>query len=485
MPKLSWSFQVLELSLSFVRELHAFCLPFLKKWTGLPRSANSAILFIGSRKRFGLRLHHLPTVWKKCQTIKWHLLRTSRDDRMRALYQLRQTKDVGLTRRYAPTVELECAQASLGDRKSQKPPPAPRAGLGTCPPRHFSKPPRKELLDTFQVIEAEAQISKLKSLQIQGKWLEWSSVMWHDTSWTSLLYGGTGRDLKFILASTQDVLPSPANLRRWGNTEVDPLCALCRRPSTLRHVLCSCTTALMEGRYTWRHDNVLRVLAGHVGAALHSRDGVSDSSTVTVRAREKVVSTATAIQPTANTRGTASKFEAQAHSNFISFCKAGTRPAPVQTARRALVSADLLSASVDWILLVDSAERKISFPSCIAPTTLRPDLILYSRSSRIVFWMELTVCAEDRFSASNVRKAKRYADLAEQCRANGWQVFQFAVEVGVRGFIPNSLRLALRTLGFSNRKIKSVCGLCSRVAVRSSYIIWLRRGVRCWSEGPL
>ena len=222
-----------------------------------------------------------------------------------------------------------------------------------------------------------------------------------------------------------------------------------------------------------------------MGAALHSRDGVSDSSTVTVRAREKVVSTATAIQPTANTRGTASKFEAQAHSNFISFCKAGTRPAPVQTARRALVSADLLSASVDWILLVDSAERKISFPSCIAPTTLRPDLILYSRSSRIVFWMELTVCAEDRFSASNVRKAKRYADLAEQCRANGWQVFQFAVEVGVRGFIPNSLRLALRTLGFSNRKIKSVCGLCSRVAVRSSYIIWLRRGVRCWSEGPL
>ena len=32
MPKLSWSFQVLKLSLSFVRELHAFCLPFLKKW---------------------------------------------------------------------------------------------------------------------------------------------------------------------------------------------------------------------------------------------------------------------------------------------------------------------------------------------------------------------------------------------------------------------------------------------------------------------
>ena len=33
-PKLSWSFQALELTQGFVRELHFMCLPFLKKWSG-------------------------------------------------------------------------------------------------------------------------------------------------------------------------------------------------------------------------------------------------------------------------------------------------------------------------------------------------------------------------------------------------------------------------------------------------------------------
>ena len=477
-PKLSWSFQVLELSLTFVRELHKICLPFLKKWSGLPRCANSAILFIGSRKRFGLRLHYLPTVWKKCQATKWHLLRSSRDPRMHALYSLRQAKDRKLTRRYAPTVELECAEASSSN-SLQMPTHTGRAGLGSCPQRQFPKPPRKELLDTFRQIDVEAQTSHLRTLKIQGKWLGWSNEMWHDIRWQSLLYGGTGRDLKFLLASALDVLPTGANLRRWGNSVVDDSCVLCRRPSTtLRHILSACASSLKQGRYTWRHDNVLQVLAEHVSAAVRQKCSAADSRTTAVA---NIVPTA--IHSETSAPGTAPV----AHSNFISFQKAGSRPTPtnLRLPRRELVSADLLSSAADWELLVDSAERKISFPSCIAATTLRPDLVLYSRSSRIVFWMELTVCEEDRFGASNSRKTKRYEDLREQCVVNGWQVFPFSVEVSVRGVIPQSMRIALKTLGLSNNKIKLVCGLCSMVALRSSYVIWIRRREKNWSESPL
>ena len=62
--------------------------------------------------------------------------------------------------------------------------------------------------------------------------------------------------------------------------------------------------------------------------------------------------------------------------------------------------------------------------------------------------MELTVCAEDRFSVSNSRKDRQYADLADQSRANGWQFVSLSVEVGVRGFIMDSLRRTLKALGF-------------------------------------
>ena len=47
---------------------------------------------------------------------------------------------------------------------------------------------------------------------------------------------------------------------RWGLT-TDPKCSLCDKPGTLEHVLSSCSTALTQGRYRWRHDSVLRELA--------------------------------------------------------------------------------------------------------------------------------------------------------------------------------------------------------------------------------
>ena len=73
--------------------------------------------------------------------------------------------------------------------------------------------------------------------------------------------------------------------------------------------------------------------------------------------------------------------------------------------------------------------------------------------------MELTVCAEDRFSVSNSRKDRRYADLANQCRANEWQFVSLSVEVGVHGFITGSLRRTLKAFGFSNRRIEFICNL--------------------------
>ena len=167
--------------------------------------------------------------------------------------------------------------------------------------------------------------------------------MWQDLSWKSLLYGGTGKDLKFLLASTLDVLPSPTNLRRWGNTVVDPYCSLCRTwACTTRHVLGACRVALDQGRYTWRHDNVLGVIVRNM--------------------REEI-----RIRTAANTVQTENSNEL----DFISFCKAGEKPVRVQP-RRKLVTTDLLSAASDWKLLVDSVSAKISFPSCVALTTLRP-----------------------------------------------------------------------------------------------------------------
>ena len=41
----------------------------------------------------------------------------------------------------------------------------------------------------------------------------------------------------------------------------DLLCRLCGGKGTMAHILSGCKTALTQGRYRWRHDKVLAVLA--------------------------------------------------------------------------------------------------------------------------------------------------------------------------------------------------------------------------------
>ena len=64
--------------------------------------------------------------------------------------------------------------------------------------------------------------------------------------------------LSFILKAGSDTLPHPMNLRRW-KIQCDSKCLLCKSPRpTTAHILNSCPSALEQGRYTWRHDSVLK-----------------------------------------------------------------------------------------------------------------------------------------------------------------------------------------------------------------------------------
>ena len=63
--------------------------------------------------------------------------------------------------------------------------------------------------------------------------------------------------LSFILRASSDTLPTPMNLRRW-KIQTSSSCRLCgcQRP-TSAHILNGCPIALQQGRYTYRHDQVL------------------------------------------------------------------------------------------------------------------------------------------------------------------------------------------------------------------------------------
>ena len=109
--------------------------------------------------------------------------------------------------------------------------------------------------------------------------------------------------VQFLLRSVYDVFLSPINLCTWGSTS-DPSCKLCPKPEILEHVLFSCKVALTNGRYTWRHDQVLKAIAETIDVARRQKNQVQsklkfiaflrseEKKTVTSNQRQGILSTA-------------------------------------------------------------------------------------------------------------------------------------------------------------------------------------------------
>ncbi len=186
----------------------------------------------------------------------------------------------------------------------------------------------------------------------QGCWMRWEGVERRNITWSEL-WNTESNMLSFAIRATYDVLPSPTNLNLWFGE--NPACLHCLAPRTLKHILVGCKTSLTQGRYTWHHNQVLKYLAATL-----------ESKRVTINAMPLEAQTPFH-QPT-------------------SFIREGEK---CLTNR---LSSDLcpLNAAQNWEMRVDLSQR-LTFPPEIAATNLCPDLVLWSKSCRHVFIVELTV----------------------------------------------------------------------------------------------
>ena len=204
---------------------------------------------------------------------------------------------------------------------------------------------------TTEIGNQENQKLYAKAVQqsLQGKWTRWESIVSRDMSFNSLLRSSP-KLVSFTLGVTFDTAGSPANLKRWGLADSDS-CSLCNKQKcTVAHILTGCKVALASGRFRFRHDSVLKVLAHHI--LLASKNSAPPARKVP-----------------------------------MVFVQAGSRsrnkPSKIQQPE------GLLSGATDWILLAD-VDKSLIFPKHIFETSLRPDLVIYSNSSRTLIIIELT-----------------------------------------------------------------------------------------------
>ena len=136
---------------------------------------------------------------------------------------------------------------------------------------------------------------------------------------------------------------------------------MCGGKETLQHLLSGSARALSEGRYRWRHDQVLKAIAEVVSKAIKSN-----------------------------------RYSPGRHK--IIFVRAGSSKQP-QTKNKVT----LLSSAPDWQLLVD-LERQTKFPAHIVETKLRPDIVMFSNSTKKVIIWKLSVPFEENMEFTHERK---------------------------------------------------------------------------------
>ena len=93
----------------------------------------------------------------------------------------------------------------------------------------------------------------------QGNFLQLTYLEKTDATWKSFIFNLPKGTMKFVLNSSIDTLPTKVNLKQWGKVSSDR--CFCGKRQTLNHILNCYKKSLDQGRYTYRHDNILQYIS--------------------------------------------------------------------------------------------------------------------------------------------------------------------------------------------------------------------------------
>ncbi|GFO04289.1 reverse transcriptase [Plakobranchus ocellatus] len=110
------------------------------------------------------------------------------------------------------------------------------------------KEKRDMIIDEIRNKEDSTRIQKAVQQPQQCQWTNWDTDIQRSLTWNDIWHMAPLR-ISFLIRSVYDLLPSNANLVRWGKKD-DPTCPLCQGRQTTEHVLSSCKVAHSQGRYT-------------------------------------------------------------------------------------------------------------------------------------------------------------------------------------------------------------------------------------------
>lgn len=252
LPASRFILTVHELSLTNVRKLDSLCNSYLKKWSGLSRCATPGII----HSREFLDIKTIEQLYKECHVGAYISSRLKGDSKVQDALDSKLYRETEWSRKfsiskYSDGKFLEAsAQINQGNAMAQ---------------------PIDKQIQTIKKVANKSIFTEIndlwknhvKSLTLQGNFYRLLELQLSDQNWNSIVYNLPRGVLKFVLNSILDTNPTNANLARWGK-RINSRCALCGSYETLLHTLNACKKSLDQGKFTWRHDNILSFVYEHI-----------------------------------------------------------------------------------------------------------------------------------------------------------------------------------------------------------------------------
>ena len=250
-PSIRFIMTIHDLTKSDLNKLDVFTDKYVKMWSSLPPSATNAVIHMQT----GMNIPTISHLHRLSHCLAHSRTRILGDEKVNHALTIKLGRESMWTNKHSSTCNAEEIF---------------QAAIQTEPLHPLQKAKQtKEKIKLIISTEKEASLlAHVKTLVKQGHFLLLASVERSDMLWKSYMYDMKKGTLKFLMNSCLDTLPTQANLKQWGKTTSD-LCKVCLRADpplqgsrreTLQHVLNSCKVSLNLGKFTWRHDNIVRYI---------------------------------------------------------------------------------------------------------------------------------------------------------------------------------------------------------------------------------
>ena len=246
LPAIRFKLTVHEITQTNLTKLDALCDRYIRKWLSMPPSGTAAII----HAKEGLNIKSISHLYRETHAVSHASSRIKADKTVNTALDTRVDRESQWSRKGSIAVysEHKFQQAMNNNEHTQANPSTDQDSNNRC------STIKKKIKDSISQEFSNKWYNHVKTLVVQGKFLELLHDQKSNITWQSIIYNLPRGILQFATKAAIDSLATNANLKRWGKRS-NSKCELCSQKETLHHVLNFCQ--FMLDRYLWRHNSII------------------------------------------------------------------------------------------------------------------------------------------------------------------------------------------------------------------------------------